>query len=83
MRNKYRKFMKVCYILPYVIAFSISDILLNEPQDCRVSERLWHSIFGSVTAGEIQSLVYEDIKHLKNQGKISTIGLGKLNRHRN
>lgn len=33
--------------------------------------------------GEIQSLVYEDIKHLKNQGKISTIGLGKLNRHRN
>lgn len=57
MKNKCRKFMKVCYILPYVIAFSFSDILLNEPQDCQVSERLWHSIFGSVTAGEIQSLV--------------------------
>lgn len=58
VKNKCREFMKVCYILPYVIAFSISDILLNEPQDCQVSKRLWHRIFGSVTAGEIQSLVF-------------------------
>lgn len=71
MRNKYRKFMKVCYILLYVIAFSISDILLNEPQDCRVSERLWHSIFGSVTAGEIQSLV-------PSMGSIGTVFLFSL-----
>lgn len=57
MRNKWRKFVKVCDILPYIMFVSFSDILLNEPQDCTVSERLWHCIFGSVTAGEIQSLV--------------------------
>lgn len=57
VRKKGCEFLKVFYILPYVIIFSFSEILLNEPQDCRVSERLWHSIFGSVTAGEIQSLV--------------------------
>lgn len=57
VKNKCREFMRVCYILPYVTVFSISDILLNEPQRCRLSERLWYRIFGSVTAGEIQSLV--------------------------
>lgn len=60
MRKKqktYRSLAKTFCIVPYVLIFSLSDILLTQPQDVQISERLWFDIFGSITAGEIQSLV--------------------------
>lgn len=70
-----------------VISFDMNEILLESQmgllhikgKDLHVNRLNLEK--GEVDiAGELQSLVYEDIKQLKNMGKISTMGLGKLRR---
>ena len=49
--------VKILLVIPFVLAISPMDLFVVEKREAELADMLWSSIFGSVTAGEIQTIV--------------------------
>ena len=57
MKLKWTTWRKSLLVIPYVLLFSLSDIFLANRSDSFLDEKLWYSICGRITSGNLQALI--------------------------
>ncbi len=57
MNSLRRDLIKTLYIFPYIGVLSLSDIFFPEPQTSFSAERLWSLFFGSMSKGNLHSVI--------------------------
>lgn len=59
MKNMYYKkyLKKILWVIPFLLAFSISDFFSKASGEVVLSEFFWNNVFGTVTKGEYAALV--------------------------
>ena len=62
---------KALFVVPFIIVFSLARIVLTEPRAQPIHTALWSNLFGQITAGNIQTIVFS----VKSIGLIILFGL--------
>lgn len=62
---------KALFAVPFIIVFSLTRIVLTEPRAQPIHTALWSNLFGQITAGNIQTIVFS----VKSIGLIILFGL--------
>ena len=62
---------RTLFAIPFVIVFSLTRIVLAEPRPQPLHTALWSNLFGQITAGNVQTIVFS----IKSIGLIILFGL--------